>query len=60
MYSGQDKGNSRHRNRFEHFREKYTFVTFVLKPHYIDSFLDDGVVIHPLSRSVSVEGHILA
>jgi len=59
-YSGQDEGDSRHGDRFEHFREKYTFVTFVLKPHCVDSLLDDGVVIHPFSRSISIERYILA
>ena len=28
---------------------------FVLKPHCIDGSLDDGVVIHSLSRAIPVE-----
>jgi hypothetical protein len=54
-YGGQDKSNGLHWYRLKHICEKNTFVTFILKPHSVDSLLDDRVVVYPLSRSVSAE-----
>ena len=54
MHCGQEKHNCQKGHAFKEGIEEYSFVTSVLEPHAIHSFLNDRMLVHPLVLTVRI------